>query len=199
MNRNNKNKRALIILSHLKDANGELDDETLARIELGVELFRSKEFDFIVTSGWDYQDDSDLKIGEVVADNLRKRYSIDKSKILVDVCSRDTVGDAFFLRRNVVRPKSISSITVVTSSYHVKRTDMIFKKFFAPSVSVTTVGAKFALDNVEELLANEENSYRAFLATFDNVDISNDTAVFSALSLRHPFYNGKVYEKLNAF
>ena len=197
MNRNNKNKRALIILSHLKDANGELDDETLARIELGVELFRSKEFDFIVTSGWDYQDDSDLKIGEVVADNLRKRYSIDKSKILVDVCSRDTVGDAFFLRKNVVRPYDIGSITVVTSSYHVRRADEVFKKFFSPSVSVITVGANFALDNLEERLANEENSYRAFLSTFDNVDFSNDTAVLDVLSIRHPFYNGEVYKKIN--
>jgi hypothetical protein len=199
MNRNNKKKHALIILSHLKDSNGELDDETLARIELGIELFRSKEFDFIVTSGWDYQDDSDLKIGEVVADNLRERYSIEKSKVLIDVCSRDTVGDAFFLRKNVVRPYDISSITVVTTSYHVQRADEVFKKFFSPSVSVVTVGAKFALDNLEERLVNEEKSYRAFLATFENVDISNDTAVFSALSLRHPFYNGKVYEKLNAF
>ena len=197
MNRNNKNKRALIILSHLKDANGELDDETLARIELGVELFRRKEFDFIVTSGWDYQDDSDLKIGEVVADNLRKRYSIDKSKILVDVCSRDTVGDAFFLRKNVVRPYDIRSITVVTSSYHVRRADEVFKKFFSPSVSVITVGANFALDNLEERLANEENSYRAFLSTFDNVDFSNDTAVLDVLSIRHPFYNGEVYKKIN--
>ena len=199
MNRNNKNKRALIILSHLKDANGELDDETLARIELGIELFRSKEFDFIVTSGWDYQDDSDLKIGEVVADNLRERYSIDKSKILVDVCSRDTVGDAFFLRRNVVRPNDISSITVVTSSYHVRRAGEIFKKFFSPSVSVITVGAKFALDNLKERLANEENSYRAFLATFDNIDFSSDTAVLDVLSLRHPFYNGEVYKKINVW
>ena len=197
MNRNSKNKHALIILSHLKDANGELDDETLARIELGVELFRSKEFDFIVTSGWDYQDDSDLKIGEVVADNLRERYSIDKSKILVDVCSRDTVGDAFFLRKNVVRPYDIGSITVVTSSYHVRKADEVFKKFFSPSVSVITVGANFALDNLEERLANEENSYRAFLSTFDNVDFSNDTAVLDVLSIRHPFYNGEVYKKIN--
>ena len=197
MNRNNKNKHALIILSHLKNSNGEIDDETLARIELGVELFRSKEFDFIVTSGWDYQDDSDLKIGEVVADNLRKRYSIDKSKILVDVCSRDTVGDAFFLRKNVVRPYDIGSITVVTSSYHVRRADEVFKKFFSPSVSVITVGANFALDNLEERLANEENSYRAFLYTFDNVDFSNDTAVLDVLSIRHPFYNGEVYKKIN--
>ena len=199
MNRNNKNKRALIILSHLKDDNGKLDIETLARVELAIALFKRKEFDFIITSGWDYQDDSDLKIGEIVADKLKGQYSIEKSKVLVDVCSRDTVGDAFFLRRNVVRPKSISSITLVTSNYHVQRTDMIFKKFFSPCVSVTTVGAKIALDNVEELLAKEEKSYRAFLATFDNVDISNDTAVFSALSLRHPFYNGKVYEKINAY
>ena len=197
MNRNNKNKHALIILSHLKNANGELDDETLARIELGIELFRSKEFDYIVTSGWDYQDDSDLKIGEVVADNLRKRYSIDKSKILVDVCSRDTVGDAFFLRKNVILPYDIGSITLVTSSYHVRRADEVFKKFFSPSVSVITVGANIALDNLEERLANEENSYRAFLSTFDNVDFSNDTAVLNVLSIRHPFYNGEVYKKIN--
>ena len=199
MNRNNKNKHALIILSHLKNANGQLDDETLARIELGIELFRSKEFDFIVTSGWDYQDDSDLKIGEVVADNLRKRYSIDKSKILVDVCSRDTVGDAFFLRKNVVRSYDIRSITVVTSSYHVRRADEVFKKFFSPSVSVITVGANFALDNLEERLANEENSYRAFLSTFDNIDFSDDKAVLVVLSIRHPFYNGEVYKKINVW
>lgn len=199
MNRNHKKKHALIVLSHLMDANGELDNETLVRIELAIELFRRKEFDFIITSGSDDQDDSDFKIGEVVADKLRSQYSIEKSKVLVDVFSKDTVGDAFFLRRNIVHPHGINSITVVTTSYHVQRTDMIFKKFFSPSVSVTTVGAKLALDNVEELLAHEEKSYRAFLATFDNVDFSNDTAVFRALSLRHPLYNSEVCEKLNAY
>jgi hypothetical protein len=197
MIRNNKKKRALIVLSHLKDANGKLDDETLGRIEIAIELFRRKEFDYIVTSGWDCQDDSGLKIGEAVAEKIRGQYSIEKSKVLVDVCSRDTVGDAFFLRKNIVRPNSINSITVVTSSYHVRRTEMIFKKFFFPSVSVTIVGAKLVLDNVEKRLAKEEKSYRAFLDTFDNVDISNDAVVFRVLSLRHPFYNGEVYEKLN--
>lgn len=199
MNRKNKNKCALIVLSHLKDDNGKLDTETLVRVELAIALFRKKEFDFIITSGWDYQDDSDLKIGEVVADKLKDQYSIDKSKVLVDVCSRDTVGDAFFLRRNIVRPRGISSITVVTSSYHVQRTDIIFKNFFSPSVSVTTVGTKLTFDNIEERLTNEEKSYRAFLTTFDNVDFSNDTAVFSALSLKHPMYNGEVCEKINVY
>ena len=101
------------------------------------------------------------------------------------------------MRKNVVRPYDIRSITVVTSSYHVRRADEVFKKFFSPSVSVITVGANFALDNLEERLANEENSYRAFLSTFDNVDFSNDTAVLNVLSIRHPFYNGEVYKKIN--
>jgi len=179
------------------DANGELNNETLARIELGVELFRRKEYDFIITSGIDSLDDSHQKIGEVVADKIIEQYSIEKNKVLVDVFSRDTVGDAFFLRRNVVLPRGISSITVITTEYHVERADIIFKNFFSPSICVTTIGTQLELDNLEELLAHEKNSYRAFLDTFENVDFADDAAVFSALSLRHPLYNGEVYEKLN--
>ena len=181
------------------DSNGELDKETLSRIELAIELYKRKEFDFIITSGRNYKDNSDIKIGEVVAEIIRDRCSIAKNKVLVDVLSRDTVGDAFFLRRNVITPYKINSITVVTTNYHVQRADMIFKKFFLPSISVKTVGAKMALDNLEELLVHEKKSYLAFLATFDKVDLSSDRAVFSVLSLKHPFYNGEVYEKLNAY
>ena len=181
------------------DSNGELDKETLARIELAIELYKKKEFDFIITSGRDYKGNSDIKIGEAVAEIIKDQYSIAKNKVLVDVLSRDTVGDAFFLRRNLITPHGINSITVVTTNYHVQRTDMIFKKFFLPNISVTTVGAKIALDNLEELLVHEKKSYLAFLTTFEKVDLSNDNAVFSALSLKHPFYNGEVYEKLNAY
>ena len=72
-----------------------------------------------------------------------------------------------------------------------------FLRNFFPSVSVITVGANFALDNLEERLAKEENSYRAFLSIFDNVNFFNDTAVLDVLSIRHSFYNGEVYKKIN--
>lgn len=198
MNRDHNKKSALIVLSHQMDRNGELDNETLVRIELAIELFKRKGYDYLITTGRNYKGDSDLKIGEVVADKIRGQYSIEKNKVLVDVFSRDTVGDAFFLRKNIVYPHGINSITVVTTNYHVQRADMIFKKFFSPRTSVTTIGAKLALDNLEELLIHERKSYRAFLDTFYNVDLANDNAVFSALSLKHPLYNGEVYEKLNA-
>ena len=199
MNKTHNKTSALIILSHQMDSNGELDKETFARIELAIELYKRKKFDFIITSGRDYKDNSDIKIGEAVAEIIKDRYSIAKNKVLVDVLSRDTVGDAFFLRRNVIIPHGINSITVVTTNYHVQRADMIFKKFFLPSISVKTVGAKMTLDNLEEILVHEKKSYLAFLATFDKVDLSNDRAVFSTLSLKHPFYNGEVYDKLNTY
>ena len=199
MNKIYNKESALIILSHQMDSNGQLDKETLARIELAIKLYKRKEFDFIITSGRDYKDNSDIRIGEAVAEIIKDQYSIANNKVLVDILSRDTVGDAFFLRKNVITPHGINAITVVTTNYHVQRTDMIFKKFFLPSISVKTVGAKMTLDNLDELLVHEKKSYLAFLDTFDKVDLSNDRAVFSALSLKHPFYNGEVYEKLNAY
>ena len=60
MNKTHNKTSALIILSHQMDSNGELDKETFARIELAIELYKRKKFDFIITSGRDYKDNSDI-------------------------------------------------------------------------------------------------------------------------------------------
>ena len=195
LNVDNMSKNAIVILSHHMDANGNLGKQTLARVDLAVRLFEQENFDFIITSGWDYRDDSNLKIGNVVAEKLSSSYPIEKKNILVDINARDTVGDAYFLRKNIVSPFNIKTLTVVTSDYHVKRTDHIFKIFYSPAVRVTTVGAELNLGNQAELLLHEEMSSKAFDKTFSGIDISSDFEVCKALSQKHPFYNGDIYNK----
>lgn len=187
---------ALLILSHHMDKNGRLGKETAARVGVAVDLFRKGEFDFIITSGWNYRSDCELKIGQAVAEDLLEMRGLEKEQVLVDVCSRDTVGDAYFIRKNIVRPKNIQSLTVVTSDYHKKRTKAIFEEFFLPKVKVEAVGASVAIANMDELLVHEENSIRAFHQTFENVDFADDNSVQDALTSKHPFYNGEVYRKL---
>jgi hypothetical protein len=42
---------AVLILSHLMDENGILNDETKVQINRGLELFKDGKLDFIITSG----------------------------------------------------------------------------------------------------------------------------------------------------
>jgi uncharacterized SAM-binding protein YcdF (DUF218 family) len=171
---------------------GVLGDESVARVEKAVEIFKDHQGDLFLTSGWDYRDDSDLEIGRVVSNYLIKNFDLDPRHILVDTNSRDTVGDAYFLRRQVCR-LGVKQLFVVTSDYHIARTELIFNAFFGPEISVEVVGAKTKLVDEDEVRKREESSLQAFLSTFEDVDLNCEDDVLRALNTKHPFYNGSIY------
>lgn len=132
---------AVAVLAHHMDSNAQLGEESLARLETAVRLHERNPFDLFLTTGWDYREDCSQMIGTVMAERLEADYGIDKSQIIVDVNSRDTVGDAYFLRKNAIVPLKIQNLVVVTSDYHVHRTEAIFRAFHPADVDVRVVGA----------------------------------------------------------
>lgn len=187
---------AILILSHLMDAQGNPGIETQARVNKALSLWASGSFNLIITSGWAYRQDSDLKIGEVVAEYLISAHGVPEDQVLADVDSRDTVGDAYFIRENIVKPYGITHLTVVTSQYHVERTEAIFKRFYPQLDSLEVVGSPVEVDDLAKTQAHEQASITAFNETFEGVDFSSGEAVRQALRERHPFYNGQVHEKI---
>ena len=188
--------KVIAILAHLMDSGGVLGRESLARIKVATDLDKVEKFNFFLTTGWDYRDDSNLRIGNVIAEKLVNEFAIEVERVITDTNSRDTVGDAFFLRKNIIRSLGIQSIVVVTSDYHVRRTDVIFKNFFSPTIKVKIIGADSGVSNDFDLQKHEESSLAAFLKTFKGVDFQSDREVYMALQAKHPFYNGEVYEKI---
>lgn len=79
------------------------------------------------------------------ADEMR-RYAISRGvkgeAILKEEESRDTVGNAFFTRKNVLEPNGWKKIIVVTSDYHVPRARMIFKKVLGKKYLIKFESAK---------------------------------------------------------
>jgi len=109
---------------------GELSDESKGRAKKAIEIFNSGHFDYIITSGWNYREDSKLKISDVMAEFIIGNFDIQSDKVVRDENSRDTVGDAIFTKRNIVNQYNISKLMVVTSDYHEKRTEYIFRRVF---------------------------------------------------------------------
>jgi hypothetical protein len=51
--------------------------------------------------------------------------------ILVETCSYDTIGNAFFARVIHVEPRRFRKLLIITSEFHMPRTDSIFKWIFS--------------------------------------------------------------------
>ena len=91
----------VIILSHLMNEDGLLNIESIKRIEKGVQIFNKRKCSFLATSGWAYRKDCSLALGDAVSNYVKKNFKLDNCQIISDTNSRDTVGDAFYLRKKL--------------------------------------------------------------------------------------------------
>ena len=185
---------AVIVLANQMDINGVLNFESKARAQKAVDILKEQEISKIVTCGWAYRNDSDIRIADAIKDYIENQLGIDSQKIITELNSRDTVGDAYFTKTNLALPLDWKRIIVVTSDYHVRRTLEIFKFVYGANFVIDVIGVTVNHDKI--ILQNEISSTNAFRDTFIGVDIGNHGQILERLRERHPFYNGEIYRRI---
>ena len=185
---------AVIVLANQMDVNGVLNDESKSRAIEAVKIFKNNPSKRLVTCGWDYRKDTKIKIADAFKEYITNELGIKNDLVIAELNSRDTVGDAYFTKVNLAKPLVWSKLCVVTSDYHVKRTQEIFNFIYGCQFDIKVYGATVDADS--SVPSNELSSIKAFKDTFYNVKSGNDEQIFNALRARHPFYNGDVYEKI---
>ena len=184
----------VIVLANEMNKEGALNPESLSRIELGCKYHFKKPSTFLITCGWDYRTDSSLFIGNVMK-SYATRLLVDPNKIISECNSRDTVGDAFFTKINVIKKNEWKKLLVVTSNYHVLRTRKIFEFIYGSSYDVEVIGS-LGFDTKDKQLL-ETKSTQAFDKTFRDIKTGNDKEIYERLRTAHPFYNGNIYSKIS--
>ena len=187
--------KILAVLSHHMSNKGILEEESVARANLAVKIFINENHDLLFTNGWAYRSDFEQPISDVFANFITKNSNIKSERIISNSESRDTVGDAYFLRQRLFKLRYLN-LTVITSDYHVKRTEIIFEKFFDGIAKVSVIGALTERKNDPVTLAHEIESTTAFEKSFKKVDFNNLNSLHETLSTLHPFYNGEVYPRI---
>jgi uncharacterized SAM-binding protein YcdF (DUF218 family) len=185
----------LVVLSHLMSRDCNLEVESIARADLAINKFYCNEFDTLVTLGWDYRADCTTPIADVVKNYILRNSFISRRSIVSITNSRDTVGDAFYCL-DFFNDIKLTTIHVVTSDYHVDRTRIIFNNMFNNAVPVEVSGVSTAASFDPLIVQHEQQSLEAFYQTFKGVDFSSEKQIFTALSEKHPFYNGNIYPKV---
>lgn len=180
---------AIIVLANLMDAQGNLNGESRARLELAVKLLRENESSGLITTGWDYRADSSIKIADAFKKTAVEEFGVDENRIVADTNSRDTVGDAVFTKKNVVEGADVKNVTVISTAYHIERVKEVFGFVFGPDYEITYLASEG--DGDEKVAISEQASLAAFRRTFDGIRPGDTAAIFERLLSDHPFYNGK--------
>lgn len=174
------------------DADGTLGNESKLRVLKLINLIENKSNQIIFFCGWDYRPDSSIKIASALSIFFKENCKENHNILLSDL-SRDTVGDAIFLRKFFNLEISKKKIHVITSNYHCYRAEMIFNYVF-PDNKIELHKAN--IKNVEDKAAHEKKSLQAFLRTFEEIRKGDIEKIYRALINTHPYYNGEIYEKM---
>lgn len=180
--------QAMLVLGHLMDSRGRLSEQSLSRCIRAAELAEEKEPVFIFSSGAAYRPDSKLALGDVVQAQLKALINPRSTKLISDTNSRDTVGDAYFSKSNLVLPNGVERLDVVTSLFHVRRAEEIFRFVFGEALEL-----EFVTDQDGGTLEQREHelkSLKKFKESFSGVKAGSDEAIRESLIANHPLYEG---------
>ena len=185
---------AIIVLANEMDKSGFLNTESMTRAIKAVEFFKCFQSSKIVTCGWAYRYDSGINIADALKSYIINHLGINNSDVIAESNSRDTVGDAYYTKINLALLFNWKKVCVVTSDYHVKRTQEIFNFIYGSDISVQVYGT-FAPYN-EIKLYKEISSTIAFRDTFKGVQPGNNDDILYRLRTSHPYYNGDIYKRI---
>jgi hypothetical protein len=190
----NKNSRDnTIILSCTLNPDQTLQEEAKKRVDKGIELYDEWLCSMLTMSGG-YAENSCRDVSHAEA---MLRYAAAKGVPLDDILkeekSLDTVGQAFFTKREILVPRNWADIIVVSSDYHLHRVKFIFGFILGDDFKVEYEGVDTGLLYDAKTSEEEFSKTRGFVETFKGVMPGNDEQIKEALFTRHPLYVGKEY------
>jgi len=173
---------------------GKLNIESSSRMNIAIDAFNNNEAPYIITCGWAYRDDSSITIADAMKKYAANNHKIPYCSIITETKSRDTVGDAVFTKKNIISVKTWRNLLVITSDYHVIRTNEIFTYVYGKQYSIRVRGA--ITNKKDEQSDNEKKSTNAFHETFLGIKSGDDRSIYKCLCEKHPFYNGIIYAQI---
>ena len=161
-------KKAVVVLSQKLQGN-----EYFKRLRKGINTYHKEKADYIV-----------LLSESVNKKNLQlvEERGVPTEKILTEPNSKDTIGEVFLLKKNIVLPYNIRRIYVVSSDYHIKyRAKTIFDYVFETGIDIDFVGIKTNKAKNKKVVSDQLRSLQYFSDIIKHTKDDN-------LLANHPLY-----------
>ncbi len=185
---------AVIILGQMLN-----DDGSMVRIlkrRLDKALAMNKNNPLFIVVGGKGNKLSPFSESKVMKDYLSSK-GILKNNIIKEEKSLDTIGNVFFLKRDILVKKKIKNLVVVTSSFHMPRTKIIFNKILGSDYNTKFVATHDFFDFYvikHQILGIEKKLTAVISDMLSSIKEGNDSQIKKMLRL-HPFYSKKGFGK----
>ena len=184
---------AIVVLGRGVRPDGSLGLIARARVDRALELYEMGVAPRIIFAGRSalMGDDAPAITEAAAMTTYARSRGLPASASFVEDESRDTIGNAYFVRRRWLEPNGWRSVRVVTTDYHIPRAAWIFRKVLGPSYDVAFSAApsdRFAASVASR--AREESDIAAFLAAWlADLEDGDLAAIETLLTRDHPAYS----------
>jgi uncharacterized SAM-binding protein YcdF (DUF218 family) len=146
----------------------EPEEQAKARLDKAYALFEEGKVDYIITTGkYSIMARVDPNVaGPKTEAQVGQKYLIAKAeeaqaghaacpgpkiqdRIFYENQSVDTIGNAWYAKKDCLEPLGITSCIVVTSDYHIQRAETVFKWVLGPQYTVACAAARSLLGKAE--------------------------------------------------
>ena len=130
---------------------------------------------------------------------VSERIPIDS--ILIEQDSKDTLGNAYFTKVNILEPNNWKNVLVITSDFHLERTKYIFDLVLGPEYTITydTVKTILPPEKIISLEEQEVKTISVLKEIIGDINAGDTKAVENFIFTKHPGYSPNSeysYEKL---
>lgn len=164
----------IIVLGFELD-NGKMTSILESRLDEAIKLYKENPTKIVVSGG--------NSKGGITEAEVMEKYVIDngvgKDEIIKEEKSTNTIGNAFYIKKDIIEPNNWKSITIVTSDFHIERTKFTFNKVLGNGYDIDVIGTK--VENIspreKEIIELEGTFMEITKTVFENVKSGDDSAV----------------------
>jgi hypothetical protein len=184
--------KAIVILGCGIDAQGNLSEDAMNSVRLGIEsLKNSPESYLIMTGNVSYKATFKPSISEAQA---MKDYAVSLGvgidQIFVETESKDTLGNLFFTKQNLLVPLGIHTISIVRGpNQSTERIAYLATKILGDIYNFQIIEPTTKRPDEQD---REQKSLSIAKEWLDNIPDGDMNAIYNLMRSKHPAYNSSI-------
>ena len=183
------NNSAVICLSHQLDTKNNLSFDSIERLKKACSIFHKNKCEYLITTGWKYKQSLNKPLSQIMSKFAQEKYRISIDQIYEEPNAKDTVGEAFFVKKNFFQKfNDINSLHVVTSNWHLDRAKEIFDFIFSEKNDPKIIFYPVDGDNVLHEKEMQNNSIVEFREMTKSCKRGNLDEIYSKMLKYHTMY-----------
>jgi uncharacterized SAM-binding protein YcdF (DUF218 family) len=189
-------KDAMIVVNAGMKVDATLTDISLSRVLKGVEVYKLGDVKKVVMSGGGRGPKTSFPATKTEAQIMKEsaiKLGIPSDSILLEEKSKDLLGSAYFTKILYLEPSDWKNIIVITSDYHQKRADYVFKKILGPDYSIDFIISNdiLSLEESRRLAVDEEKKLALAKEWLGAISDGDSPAIEAFIYHFHPYYSEK--------